>query len=57
MAATSAAMTRGHDTWGTSVNLFAAWYYAIKMLDEGKIPSRLVGKHRRARVADVLGLP
>jgi excisionase family DNA binding protein len=28
--------------------------YAIKMLDEGKIPSRLVGKHRRARVTDVL---
>lgn len=28
--------------------------YAIKMLDEGKIPSRLVGKHRRARLADVL---
>ena len=28
--------------------------YAIKMLDEGKIPSRTVGKHRRARLADVL---
>jgi excisionase family DNA binding protein len=28
--------------------------YAIKMLDEGKIPSRLVGTHRRARLADVL---
>jgi len=28
--------------------------YAIKMLDEGKIPSRLVGKHRRARLVDVL---
>jgi excisionase family DNA binding protein len=28
--------------------------YAIKMLDEGKIPSRRVGKHRRARLADVL---
>lgn len=28
--------------------------HAIKMLDEGKIPSRRVGKHRRARLADVL---
>ncbi len=28
--------------------------YAIRMLDEGKIPSRLVGTHRRARLADVL---
>lgn len=28
--------------------------YAIKMLDEGKIPARLVGKHRRARLVDVL---
>jgi excisionase family DNA binding protein len=28
--------------------------YAIKMLDEGKIPSRMVGTHRRARLADVL---
>jgi excisionase family DNA binding protein len=28
--------------------------YAIKMLDEGKIPSRKVGAHRRARLADVL---
>jgi excisionase family DNA binding protein len=28
--------------------------YAIKMLDEGKIPSRLVGTHRRARLVDVL---
>jgi excisionase family DNA binding protein len=28
--------------------------YAIKMLDEGKIPSRLVGTHRRARLLDVL---
>ena len=28
--------------------------YAIKMLDEGKIPSRRVGRHRRARLADVL---
>lgn len=28
--------------------------YAIKMLDEGKIPSRKVGTHRRARLADVL---
>jgi excisionase family DNA binding protein len=28
--------------------------YAIKMLDQGVIPSRLVGTHRRARLADVL---
>jgi excisionase family DNA binding protein len=28
--------------------------YAIKMLDEGKIPSRFVGTHRRARLVDVL---
>lgn len=28
--------------------------YAIKMLDDGKIPGRLVGTHRRARLADVL---
>jgi excisionase family DNA binding protein len=28
--------------------------YAIKMLDEDKIPSRRVGRHRRARLADVL---
>ena len=28
--------------------------YAIKMLDQGRIPSRLVGTHRRARLVDVL---
>lgn len=28
--------------------------YAIKMLDDGKIPSRMVGTHRRARITDVL---
>jgi excisionase family DNA binding protein len=28
--------------------------YAIRMMDDGKIPSRRVGTHRRARLADVL---
>jgi excisionase family DNA binding protein len=28
--------------------------YVIKLLDEGKIPSHLVGTHRRARLKDVL---
>lgn len=28
--------------------------FVIKMLDEGKIPSRRVGTHRRARLVDVL---
>ena len=28
--------------------------HAVKMLDEGRLPSRRVGTHRRARLADVL---